>query len=158
MCIEPKSFTPNKREDMLCKIRDENYDGIIMAYSCFEQIPLSKDCYIDEIEKKKEEIDKVLQDGKKATAMTKKAKKKLDKALSELAVAMEDMYGSVYFDELGITRLFVDEAHNYKIIYDKSCSPRAFAICQNSTGGTALPICLYASPSDPAKAKSSGKD
>ena len=114
LCIEPKSFTPNKREDMLCKIRDENYDGIIMAYSCFEQIPLSKDCYIDEIEKKKEEIDKVLQDGKKATAMTKKAKKKLDKALSELAVAMEDMYGSVYFDELGITRLFVDEAHNYK--------------------------------------------
>lgn len=27
---------------------------------------------------------------------------------------MDDMYDTVYFDELGITRLFVDEAHNFK--------------------------------------------
>ena len=35
-------------------------------------------------------------------------------AVSELAASMDDLYNGVYFDDLGITRLFVDEAHNFK--------------------------------------------
>lgn len=31
-----------------------------------------------------------------------------------MALAIDDMYDTIYFDELGITRLFVDEAHNFK--------------------------------------------
>lgn len=50
----------------------------------------------------------------KATSKLKKKKEALEKALSEMALAMDDMYDTVYFDELGITRLFVDEAHNFK--------------------------------------------
>lgn len=114
LCIEPKNFTPNKRENVLNKIRDEEYDGIIMAYSCFEQIPISKSYYMEEIEEKKQAIENLLSDGLKATSRLKKKLKKLNEILAELAVAMEDMYDTVYFDELGITRLFVDEAHNYK--------------------------------------------
>lgn len=37
-----------------------------------------------------------------------------NKALSEITVAIDDMYDTVYFDELGITQLFIDEAHNFK--------------------------------------------
>lgn len=43
LCVDPKNFTPAKREAVLERIRDEDFDGIIIAYSCFEQIPLSKD-------------------------------------------------------------------------------------------------------------------
>ena len=43
LCVEPKSFTPAKRDKVLETIRDHEYDGIIMAYSCFEQISLSQD-------------------------------------------------------------------------------------------------------------------
>lgn len=50
----------------------------------------------------------------KATSKLKKKKEALEKAFSEMALAMDDMYDTVYFDELGITRLFVDEAHNFK--------------------------------------------
>ena len=44
----------------------------------------------------------------------KKKKEALEKALSEITLAIDDMYDTVCFDELGITRLFVDEAHNFK--------------------------------------------
>lgn len=114
LCVEPKKFTPSKRLEMLERIRDEEYDGIIMAYSCFEQIPLSKDFYMEDLLRTKEKISELANDSNKATSMLKKKTDAINKALAELASAMEDMYNTVYFDELGITRLFVDEAHNFK--------------------------------------------
>lgn len=42
LAIEPKSFKPMMRQKVLKQIRDGDYDGVIMAYSCFEMIPLSK--------------------------------------------------------------------------------------------------------------------
>ena len=114
LCVEPKTFTPSKREDVLVRIRDEDFDGIIIAYSCFEMIPLSKDFYIDELQRKKSQIENLIKQKSKATTKLRKKKEALEKSLSELAVAIDSMYDSVYFDELGITRLFVDEAHNYK--------------------------------------------
>ena len=114
LCVEPKHFTKQKREAVLEKIRDEDFDGIIMAYSCFEQIPLSKDFYMEELQETKDKIKELASNSKKATSKLSKKQEAISKALSELSVAMDDMYNTVYFDELGITRLFVDEAHNYK--------------------------------------------
>lgn len=114
LCIDPKTFTPQKRENVLKQIRDLDYDGIIMAYSCFEQIPLSKDYYLEELEAKKEQVAKVVNQKGKATSKLKKKQEAINKALSEIATAIDDMYDTVYFDELGITRLFIDEAHNFK--------------------------------------------
>lgn len=114
LCVTPKMFTPQKREEVLEDIRDMDYDGIIMAYSCFEQIPLSKDFYITELEEKKKEIEAISGDYSKATSRLEKKRDAVSKALSELAVAMDDLYNRVYFDELGITDLYVDEAHNFK--------------------------------------------
>lgn len=41
LCIEPSCFTPNSREKAICDIKNGDYDGIIIAYSCFGEIPLS---------------------------------------------------------------------------------------------------------------------
>ena len=114
LIVEPKTFTPQKREGVLKKIRDFDYDGIIMAYSCFEQIPLSKAFYEEELKSKKELIETTVKDKGKATSRLKKKREAVEKALSEVVVALDDIYNTVYFDELGITRLFVDEAHNFK--------------------------------------------
>lgn len=114
LCVDPKSFAPNKREVVLERIRDEDFDGIIIAYSCFEQIPLSKEYYMEELKEKKKMVSELAAQKGKATSKLKKKKEALEKALSEMALAMDDMYDTVYFDELGITRLFVDEAHNFK--------------------------------------------
>ncbi len=117
LCVSPKTFTPQKREEVLEKIRDMDYDGVIMAYSCFEQIPVSKDYYMTELEETKKELDKIAKDNSKATSRLERKRDTVRKALSELAVAMDDLYNRVYFDELGITNLFVDEAHNFKNVH-----------------------------------------
>jgi len=114
LCVEPKSFTPSKRESVLERIRDEDFDGIIIAYSCFEQIPLSKEYYQNQLIDEQELIAEIAGKRNKATSRLKKKQEAVSKALSELAASMDDLYNGVYFDDLGITRLFVDEAHNFK--------------------------------------------
>ncbi len=113
-CVEPKNFTKQKREATLKKIKDEDFDGIIMAYSCFERIPLSKDFYIRELKEAKEKIQKIKKAKARTTSSLTKKKAAIEKELFELETTIEKMKNSAYFDELGITRLFVDEAHNYK--------------------------------------------
>ena len=114
LCVDPKAFEPKKRNAVLEQIRDEDFDGIIMAYSCFEQIPLSKDYYLEELESRKAQVEAIVRQKTKATSRLKKKQEAIEKALADMSAAMDDMYDTVCFDELGITRLFVDEAHNFK--------------------------------------------
>lgn len=114
LCVEPKSFAPSKRESVLERIRDVDFDGIIIAYSCFERIPLSKEYYQNQLIDEQELIAEIAGKKNKTTSRLKKKQEAVSKALSELAVTMDDLYNGVYFDDLGITRLFVDEAHNFK--------------------------------------------
>ena len=114
LCVWPKAFTPGKREKVLEKIQNEDFDGIIIAYSCFEQIPLSKAYSLRTLEWKKEEIDRISAQNKKATSRLERKRRALEKVFSELSAAMDEMCGAICFDDLGITRLFVDEAHNFK--------------------------------------------
>ncbi len=110
LCVEPKTFTVSKREKSLEKIRDGSYDAIIIAYSCFNLIPISKEYYINDMEEKKNMIEQALMG--RATIGLRRQRKKIEKALAELIVALKE--SSICFDELGVTRLFVDEAHNFK--------------------------------------------
>ena len=114
LVVDPKNFTPAKREETLEKIRDEEFDGIIMAYSCFEQIPLSPSFYFNQLRETKERLDEAALSKKWSTSGLKKQADKVSKELSELAVTLNMLSYDVCFDDLGITRLFVDEAHNYK--------------------------------------------
>lgn len=133
LCVDPKNFTPAKREAVLEYIRDEDFDGIIIAYSCFEQIPLSKDYYIEELEEKKKLVSELVTQKCKATSKLKKKKEALEKALFEMTLAMDDMYDTVYFDELGITRLFVDEAHNFKNVPFETKANNVLGISENGS-------------------------
>lgn len=115
LCVDPKSFTVKKRESVLKKIRDEDFDGIVIAYSCFEQIKLSKDYYINELREKKSLYSKLVNEKSKSTKRLRNKKEAIEKELSELVLKIDE-HKTIYFDELGIDRLFVDEAHNFKNI------------------------------------------
>lgn len=132
LCVEPKSFVPSKREKVLERIRDEDFDGIIIAYSCFEQIPLSKAYYLEDLRESKELIEQIAGQKNKDTSNLRRKNEKLSEVLAELSLAMDDMYDSVYFDELGITRLFVDEAHNFKNVPIETKTKQVLGI--NSSG------------------------
>ena len=133
LCVDPKSFAPQKREDVLRQIRDNDYDGIIMAYSCFEQIPLSRDYYLEELQAKKKLVSDIVNQKGKATSKLRKKQEAINKALSEMAIAVDNLYDTVYFDELGITRLFVDEAHNFKNVPFETKANNVLGINKNGS-------------------------
>ena len=124
LCVDPASFKPEKREAVLNDIKDNDYDGIIMAYSCFEQIPLSQEYYANELREKIKKLETAIADKSKTGAEIRHNHKTINrlkadlervkKELGKLAVTPENKKVKVFFDELGITRLFVDEAHNFK--------------------------------------------
>ena len=115
LVVNQKNFSPSKRADTLQKMRDDDYDAIIITYSSFGLIPISKDYYAEELSERIKLIEKIVYDDKsKATSALNKHKDKLKKQLSELIVTIEELYDGVYFDDLQINRLFVDEAHNFK--------------------------------------------
>ena len=114
LCIEPKGFLPAKREHVLETIRDKDYDGIIMAYSCFEGIGLSQAHYIKELEETRDMVKKLLETSKGGTGKLRRKAKSVDEALFKTITEVLKTDCNVFFDELGITRLFVDEAHNFK--------------------------------------------
>ena len=114
LIVEPKRFSKEKRGDVLRKIRDESFDGIIMAYSCFEQIHLSKAYHIKKLREQRAQLEEQFKNKKKATATLERKKEAIQKAIYELHQEENAVDGTIHFDELGITRLFVDEAHNFK--------------------------------------------
>ena len=127
-CIEPKHFTPAKRLATLEKLRDEDFDGVIMAYSCFERISLSNDSYVESLRSELESITELISNSQKSTQKLKKKAEKLKKELATFELLTNANISDVCFDELGITRLFIDEAHNFKNVPIETKTDRVLGI------------------------------
>ena len=113
LVVDPKSFVPEKRQAVLRQITDNDYDGIIIAYSCFEMIPLSKECRINNLNSRINRLYERIYDMDRYFPKLNQMKNRLEKELKKLKESEDEPEG-ICFDELGITRLFVDEAHNFK--------------------------------------------
>lgn len=121
LAIEPKSFKPELRQKVLHQMRDGDYDGIIIAYSCFEQIPLSANEIMSNLETRISRIDGAIQQIKNSSRiceisnLLKKEKDRIKKETYEFIASIgEPALNGLTFEELDITGLFLDEAHNYK--------------------------------------------
>ncbi|MBR1747077.1 MAG: DEAD/DEAH box helicase family protein [Clostridia bacterium] len=112
--VEPKIFSPAKRNETLRKIRDEDHDGIIMAYSCFDRIPLSLKAKNEQITEEMEALKRRKESIMSDTHAVDRRITALSKRFAELLQIKEALKDVVCFDELGVDRLYVDEAHNYK--------------------------------------------
>lgn len=123
LAIEPKSFKPEIRTKILTQIRDGDYDGIIIAYSCFEMIPLSSAVILNNMNTQLVRLQDALEDYKKSgyywdvQTPINQEMAHIRKLNTDFLKSMEtsSIYG-ITFDQLEITTLFVDEAHNYKNI------------------------------------------
>lgn len=122
MVAKKKDFEPNNRKKFVGRIATGEYDAIIIGHSQFEKIPMSKDYQekhlreeindiITNIKKLKEENDQ-----KFTVKQLEITKKKLETKLKKLNDDFKKD-NVINFEDLGIDRLFVDEAHNYKNLY-----------------------------------------
>lgn len=126
LAVEPRSFSAEKRSKVLEQIKCEDYDGIIVAYSCFEMIPLSvrylmRDMRksLDVLESRFREINKIGFAG--GAASIRRETEYINKTVSQLIDCMNASSSKICFDDLEINTLFVDEAHNYKNIPLRTC-------------------------------------
>lgn len=117
--IEPKDFTPARRQRVLREIKDSNADAIIMGYGSFSLIPLSKAEREQELVSRMTEISLSMKDAiyNDAYMVLNRYSARLERRLSKLWDD-EDPAGEdeLCFDDLDIDTLFVDEAHNFKNI------------------------------------------
>lgn len=117
-----KDFEPQNRKRYCARIATGDYDAVIMGHSQFERIPVSLERQqallqneIDEIETGIAELKYKRGENFTIKAME-RSRKQLEVKLQKL-LSQERKDDVVTFEQLGIDRLFVDEAHAYKNLF-----------------------------------------
>ncbi|RRK01275.1 DEAD/DEAH box helicase [Opitutaceae bacterium TAV4] len=152
-------FEKSRRHQLMARVATGNWDAVIVTHSGFERLAISKDAQKQFIEEQVEELETCIREqkgdnpGSRIVKELERAKKRLDARLKNLAA--EDRKDTMLtFEELGVDRLFVDEAHTFKNLFyvtkmtrvaglPQSASERAFDMFlkvqhvqkQNSGGG-----------------------
>ena len=117
-----KDFETKNRKKFCARIATGDYDAIIIGHSQFEKIPISIERQREMLQRQIDEITLGVQQikydrGEKITVkQLEKTKKSLQTKLDKLndQSRKDDV---VTFEELGVDRLFVDEAHNFKNLF-----------------------------------------
>ena len=116
-----KDFEPKNRKKFCARIATGDYDAVIIGHSQFEKIPLSPERQEAAIQNQLDEILESIDEAKREKAenftikQMEKTRKNLEAKLKRLHDKKKD--DVVTFEELGVDRLFVDEAHSYKNLY-----------------------------------------
>ena len=113
LVIDNKNFCASKRSQTLQRIIDEDFDGIIISYSCFDMLSLSEEYYRDLYQKRLKKLEQACTVFY-STAKIDRKRKTIEDTLNYLHASCMNNVCDIPFDKLGINTLFVDEAHNYK--------------------------------------------
>ncbi|MCH5188072.1 MAG: sce7726 family protein [Oscillospiraceae bacterium] len=122
LTIEPKTFKPEMRQKALGQMQKGDYDGIIIAYSCFEMIPLSIEYLTDDMEEQAGRINDAIKDlrsGKSHSwgeSALRREIQNIEMLAKELLKSAQKKAKEITFDSLEINTVFLDEAHNFKNI------------------------------------------
>lgn len=122
MVADKKDFEPKNRKRFIGKIATGEYDAVIIGHSQFEKIPMSKEYQQKHIQDQIDEIINYVEEYKHdrnqnfTVKELQKTRKKLETRLEKLNddFKKDDV---ITFEELGVDKLIVDEAHNYKNLY-----------------------------------------
>ena len=117
-----KDFETKNRKRFCARIATSDVDAVIIGHSQFEKIPLSIERQQNTIRSQIEELVQGITE-EKARNGNKFTIKQLEKTKKSLLVRLEKLNDQskkdqvINFEELGIDRLFVDEADGYKNLY-----------------------------------------
>ena len=114
-----KDFETKNRKRFCSRIATGDYDAIIIGHSQFEKIPMSQERQKFILEQQKQEILDGIQELKRnngdnfSVKQLERSKKSIQQKLDRLndQSRKDDV---ITFEELGVDRIFVDEAHMFK--------------------------------------------
>ena len=117
-----RDFETHRRKKFCARIATGDYDAIIMGHSQFERIPISRErqerLLREQIQEITDGIAEVESSGGERFTV-----KQLERTRKSLEARLEKLQAEgrkddvVTFEQLGVDRLFVDEAHNYKNLF-----------------------------------------
>lgn len=116
-----KDFQKANRQQLFAKIATGNYDAVIIGHSQLGKIPISKERQVMTIQSQIDDILRGIEELKKSEGSKfqikamERTRKSLQKQLDKLEKANQD--DTLTFEQLGIDRLFVDEAHEFKNLF-----------------------------------------
>ena len=117
-----KDFEPRNRKKFCGRIATGDYDAIIIGHSQFEKIPVSLERQERLLQEQIEEIEEGLEELKasRAERFTIKSLERTKKGLEARLKKLQDSTRKddvITFEQLGVDRLYVDEAHSFKNLF-----------------------------------------
>ena len=117
-----KDFETKNRKKFCSRIATGEFDAVIIGHSQFERIPMSIERQIALLEEQISDITKGIA-SEKDNRGENYTIKQMEKTRKSLETRLEKLHKEerkddvVTFEELGVDKLFVDEAHNYKNLF-----------------------------------------
>ena len=117
-----KDFEPQNRKKFCSRIATGDYDAIVIGHSQFEKIPLSPERQKAFLQEQINQILDGIEDAKSQNGerYTIKQLEKTRKSLEAKMAKLNDQTRKddvITFEELGVDKLFVDEAHGFKNLF-----------------------------------------
>lgn len=117
-----KDFETKNRKKFCARIATGEYDAVIMGHSQFERIPMSLARQERLLQEQIDEVGKGLEE-LRASGAERFTVKQLERARKGLEAKLEKLHNTgrkddvVTFEQLGVDRLYVDEAHAFKNLF-----------------------------------------
>ena len=116
-----EDFESQNRKKLFSRIATGNWDAVIVTHSGFERIPLARETQERFFEEQLHELEMIKRQhadssNRRLVKEIEKSKKRLEAKLQALA-AEHKKDNTLTFEELGVDRIFVDEAHYFKNLF-----------------------------------------
>jgi N12 class adenine-specific DNA methylase/phospholipid N-methyltransferase len=116
-----EDFESQNRKKLFSRIATGNWDAVIVTHSSFERIPLARETQERFFEEQLHELEMIKRQhadssNRRLVKEIERAKKRLEARLQALA-AEHKKDNTLTFEELGVDRLFVDEAQYFKNLF-----------------------------------------
>ena len=118
-------FASARRRELMGRIATNNWDAVIVTHSGFERLPMSERAQKEFLTEQLVEVEECIREqkgkmsGSSDTRMVKqleRAKKKLEGKIKTMA-AVHRKDDTLTFEEIGVDRLFIDEAQAFKNLF-----------------------------------------
>ena len=122
LAVAKKDFEPRNRKKFCARIATGDYDAVIIGHSQFERIPVSRERQERMLQEQIYEIEDGLMElrANNAERFTIKSLEKTKKSLEVKLKKLQDTSRKddvITFEQLGVDRLYVDEAHAFKNLF-----------------------------------------
>lgn len=143
LTLSVENLTPASRKETFRRIMGSDWDAVVVHHNAFENMPLSPELrrkfYADEVDQIDEEIVRLGGEGRRVSrgdiGRLEKTKLRFEANLQRIDAELnERVAGDIYFDDLGIDYIFVDEANVYKNLYMLTQHSNVSGVTVSETG------------------------